>query len=67
MEISRQRGEGRVVGKPLEQLADVGDPEWTLEAHANVAPTLRKAQNVLLNQLSAASSQLPIVIGGFSN
>ena len=44
VQIARQRGEGRVIGKPLEQLADVGDPEGTLEAGANVAPTLRKAQ-----------------------
>src|ERR1019366_7724639 len=48
MEIARQRSERRVIGKPLEQLADVGNPEGTLETHANVAPTLRNAQNALL-------------------
>src|SRR5271157_4775791 len=48
MEIARQRSEGRVIGKPFEQLADVSDPEGTLKAGANVTPTLRKAQNVLL-------------------
>src|ERR1019366_2863852 len=62
MEIARQRSEGRVIGKPFEQLADVGDPEGTLEAGANVAPTLRKAQNALLNQLSVISCQLPVGI-----
>ena len=46
--VARQRGEGRVVGKALEQLADVGDPERPLEADANVVPPLRKAQMVLL-------------------
>ncbi len=48
VQIARQRRERRVVGKPLEQLADVGDPERTLEAGANVVPTLGKAQMVLL-------------------
>ena len=44
VQIARQRSERRIIGKPLEQLADVGDPEGTLEAGANVAPTLGKAQ-----------------------
>ncbi len=60
VEIARQRSEGRVIGKPLEQLADVGDPEGTLKAYTNVAPTLRKAQYVLLNQFSISSSQLSL-------
>src|ERR1019366_1953676 len=62
MQIARQRGERRIIRKALEQLADVGDPEGALEAHANVAPTLRKAQNALLNQLSVISCQLPVGI-----
>ncbi len=69
MEVARQRGEGRVIGKPLEQLAEVGDPEGALKAGANVVPTLRKAQivsswnqsSVASSRLSVASSQLSVV------
>src|ERR1019366_2445539 len=60
MEIARQRSERRVIGKSLEQLADVGDPERALEAHANVAPTLRKAQNVLLDGNLAPGGLQPL-------
>ena len=67
MQIARQRGERRIIRKALEQLANVSDPERTFEAHANVAPALRKAQNALLNQLSVISCQLPVVIRGLSN
>ncbi len=54
VQVARQRGERRVIGKPLEQFADVGDPEGPLEAGANVIPTLGKAHK----KLSVASCRL---------
>ena len=39
VEIARQRSEGSVVGEPLEQLADVGDPEGPLEARCECRAT----------------------------
>ncbi len=48
MQVTREGGECGVVRESFEQLTDVGNPEWPLEAGANVVPTLRKAQCVLL-------------------
>ena len=49
MKIAGQRSERGVVGEPLKQLADIGDPERPLEARANLAQTFGKSQKWLLN------------------
>ena len=42
MKITGERRERGVVREPLKELADVGDPERTLEAGANFAQAARK-------------------------
>ena len=57
VQIARQRSEGGVVGEPLEELADVGDPEGPLEAGADVVPTLGEGHVVVGSQLSVVSQR----------
>ena len=45
VQVAREHGEYRVVGKPLEKLADIGDPEWALESGANLVESFREGQN----------------------
>ncbi len=40
MEVQRERGKGAVVGKALEDFADVRDPEGPLEAVADFLEAL---------------------------
>jgi hypothetical protein len=49
MEIACQRCESSVISEPLKKLADVGDPEGSLKARADLAETSRKSQQSLLN------------------
>ena len=45
MQIARQRGKRRVVRQPLEELADVGNPERPLKPGANFVETFGEGQN----------------------
>jgi len=44
VKITGERRESCVVGKPLEKLADIGDPERTLETRANFMQAFGKVQ-----------------------
>jgi hypothetical protein len=48
VQIARQRCEGGVVGKPLKEFADVGDPERALKARANFVEAFREGQKSFL-------------------
>jgi hypothetical protein len=50
MEIPRERCEGSIIREPLEEFADVCDPERTLKAGANLAKAFGKSQPGLLNR-----------------
>jgi hypothetical protein len=40
MKVASERGESGIVGKAFKQFGDVGDPEGTLEAGADLVETL---------------------------
>ena len=60
LQVQGKGSERAVVGKALENLGDVGDPEGTLEARAYFLPALRKAQDDLL--AVAASGRPPATV-----
>jgi hypothetical protein len=45
VKVARQYGKDRIVGKALEKFANVGDPEGTFEAGANLLQTFGKTQS----------------------
>src|SRR5258708_29328822 len=68
MQVARQRGKRRVVGKPLKKFRDVGDPERPLKARFYLVQTLGKRQSFLLRHsvLAArccrtASALIPLI------
>ena len=61
MQVARERCKGRVVGKPLEQFADVGDPEGPLKSGANFAEALGKIQKWPLNRSRNSSADTPTI------
>ena len=61
MKIPGQGRERGVVGEALKELADIRDPEGTLEARANFAQSFRKSQKWLLNFSRNSSSDIPAI------
>ncbi len=48
MQIASEGREGRVIGEPLKQFADVRNPEGPFEAGPNLVETFGKGQSFLL-------------------
>ena len=59
MKIAGQRRERGIVGEPFKEFADIGDPERTLEAGANLAQSFGKIRNGLLNRFCNSSADNP--------
>jgi hypothetical protein len=59
MQIAGERCERRVVGKALEEFADVSDPEGPLKAGANLVQAIGKGQKWLLGLRSIHRSVIP--------
>jgi len=62
LEVDGQRGERAVVGEALEDFADVGDPERTLEASSNFAQAFREQKRYLRWKLQASCALRPPTI-----
>jgi hypothetical protein len=59
MQVAGERGEGSVIRKPLEEFADVGDPEGALKASTNFVQAIRKGQKWLLGLRAIHRSVIP--------
>src|SRR5205807_131814 len=52
MKITGQRCKRGIVGKPLEQFTDIGDPEGTLESGTNLMEAFGKARPWFVSSIS---------------
>jgi hypothetical protein len=59
VKIPGQGCERGIVGEPFKELADIGDPEGTLEAATNLTKAFGKSQKWLLNRFWSSSTDSP--------